>query len=213
MKMRAMSWETYLADRKHNNLYVSALVYMPTIKVVRRIACEGDRLLEAGCGSGRTAMLMADMGYRVTALDLSLNLLAHLSPAKSFFRDLQLINGDIGSLPFSDGTFTLAYSCGVLEHFDPPEIVTFLREQKRVARYVLVDVPNYKCTHQSFGDERLYSDEKWASMFRQAGAVIIKHFHRGLDTGKFVGNCSVFLARDKDDTSPLRKTIDVYDYY
>jgi SAM-dependent methyltransferase len=208
-----MNWENYLSDRKHNNLYVNALIYMPTIKIIRRIAREGDYLLEAGCGSGRSAMLMSDMGYRVAALDLSLNLLAHLTPTHYFFTNLNLVNADIGSIPFSDKSFKISYSCGVLEHFDPPEIIIFLAEQRRVAKFVLVDVPNYKCSQQSFGDERFYTDEKWESMFNEAGLVVQLKFQRGLDTGKFVGNCSVFLSRDKDDTSTLQESIDVYDYY
>ena len=93
-----MTWENYLSDRQHNNLYVNALVYMPTIKIVRKIARAGDYLLEAGCGSGRSAMLMSDMGYRVAGLDLSLQLLERIAPGKSFFTNLQLINGDIGHI-------------------------------------------------------------------------------------------------------------------
>jgi SAM-dependent methyltransferase len=208
-----MTWENYLSDRKHNNLYVNALIYMPTIKIIRRIAREGDYLLEAGCGSGRSAMLMSDMGYRVAALDLSLKLLQRLSSANTFFTDLRLVNGDIGYIPFYDKAFKISYSCGVLEHFDPPEIIAFLTEQRRVAQFVLVDVPNYKCSKQSFGDERFYTDEKWESMFNEAGLDILNKLHRGLDNGKFVGNCSVFLARDKNDTLPLNESIDVYDHY
>jgi SAM-dependent methyltransferase len=186
---------------------------MPTIKIIRRIAKQGDLLLEAGCGSGRSAMLMADMGYRVAALDLSLTLIECLSSALSFFSNLNFVNADIGRIPFRDKSFKISYSCGVLEHFDPPEIIFFLTEQRRVAQFVLVDVPNYTCSKQSFGDERFYTDEKWESMFEEAGLVVQHKLHRGMDTGKFVGNCSVFLARDKNDTSPPKELIDVYDYY
>jgi hypothetical protein len=156
---------------------------------------------------------MSDMGYRVVAFDLSLNLLERLSSGNSFFTSLHLVNGDIGFIPFADKAFKISYSCGVLEHFDPPEIIFFLTEQRRVAQFVLVDVPNYTCSKQSFGDERFYTDEKWESMFEEAGLVVQHKLHRGMDTGKFVGNCSVFLARDKNDTSPPKELIDVYDYY
>jgi SAM-dependent methyltransferase len=207
------TWENYLSDRTHNNLYVNALVYMPTIKIIRRIAREGDLLLEAGCGSGRSAMLMSDMGYRVAALDLSLKLLEPLSSGNSFFTNLQFVNADIGCIPFTEKAFKISYSCGVLEHFDPPEIVAFIAEQKRVAQFVLVDVPNHRCSEQSFGDERFYTDEKWNTMFKEAGLVVQHKLHRGMDTGKFVGNCSVFLLRDEDDNAPVQESIDVYDYY
>jgi SAM-dependent methyltransferase len=186
---------------------------MPSIKMIRRFADPGERILEAGCGSGRTAMLLADMGYRTVALDLSRSLLNTLSPARRLWPDLHLVEGDIGSLPFGTKQFKVVYSFGVLEHFDPPDIVRYLSEQRRVARYVLIDVPNFKCDRQAFGDERFYTDEKWVSMIRAAGLRELRVVQRGLDNGRFVGNCSVFLAADEADPETLEEKMDVYDHY
>jgi SAM-dependent methyltransferase len=208
-----MKWEDFLGDGFHHNLYVSALVYMPTIKIIRRIARPGERILEAGCGSGRTSMLLADMGYRLTALDRSEVLLHRISPSTSFLPGLQFVQADMENLPFPDKTFKMVFSCGVLEHFDPPQIVDFLNEQKRVSTFVLVDVPNFRCVKRSFGDERFYTDEEWTQMFHEAGLKVIKLMHRGLDTGKFVGNCSVILAAGEQDVKLVQEEIDVYDYY
>ena len=208
-----MEWETFLDDRTHHNVYVSALVYMPTIKIIRSIAKPGDLILEAGCGSGRTAILLTDMGYRVVAVDKSSILLNRLSAITAFLPDLKPVSADIGHIPFREKTFKIAYSCGVLEHFDQPEIVEYLREQKKVCTYVLVDVPNDRCKKQCFGDERFYTDEEWIAMFDEAGLTVKKSLHRGLDKGKYVGNCSVFLAADKEDVTEIQEEKDVYDYY
>ena len=208
-----MEWETFLDDRTHHNLYVSVLVYMPTIKIIRRIAKPGDLILEAGCGSGRTAMLLADMGYRVVAVDKSSTLLNRLSTVTVFLPILNLVSADIGHIPFREKIFKVAYSCGVLEHFDRPEIVEYLREQKKVCTYVLVDVPNDRCVKQCFGDERFHSDEEWSAMFDEAGLTVKKSLHRGLDRGKYVGNCSIFLAVDKEDAAEIQEEKDVYDCY
>ncbi|MFH1673069.1 MAG: class I SAM-dependent methyltransferase [Pseudomonadota bacterium] len=208
-----MEWETFLDDRAHHNLYVNALVYMPTIKMIRRIAKPGDLILEAGCGSGRTAMLLADMGYRVVAVDKSSTLLNRLSNVTAFLPDLNLVSADIGHIPFREKIFKVTYSCGVLEHFDWPEIVGYLREQKKVGTYVLIDVPNDRCVKQCFGDERFYTDEEWIAMLDEAGLAVKKSLHRGLDRGRYVGNCSIFLATDKKDITLLQEKIDVYDHY
>ena len=186
---------------------------MPSIKIIRRIASPGDLILEAGCGSGRTAMLLADMGYRTVALDLSMSLLNTLSSARHLWPDLHLVGGDIGFLPFREKQFKVVYSFGVLEHFDPPDIVRYLSEQRRVARYALIDVPNFKCDRRAFGDERFYTDEEWVSMIRTSGLRELRVFQRGLDNGLFVGNCSVFLAADEADTESPEETVDVYDHY
>lgn len=208
-----MEWENFLDDQIHHNLYVSALVYMPTIKVVRRCAEPGDLILEAGCGSGRTAMLLADMGYKVVALDKSLTLLNRLDPVTAFFSDLKLINAENLHIPFREKCFKVVYSCGVLEHFEPSEIVSILKEQRRVSTYVLVDVPNDRCVKQSFGDEKFYTEEEWLNMFYAAGLEIKKLIHRGLDKGEYVGNCSIYLATDKNEKLQIKEKIDVYDFY
>ncbi len=208
-----MNWENFLNDREHHNLYVSALVYMPTIKIIRRIASADDLILEAGCGSGRTAILLADMGYKVVAFDRLLALLERISPVTSFLDNIQLIAGDIGFLPFKKKTFKISYSCGVLEHFDKPDIISFLREQRQISTYVLVDVPNDRCDKQCFGDERFYTDETWRAMFKDAGLSVKKFIHRGMDNGKYVGNCSVILATDMNDNQSVPENIDVYDHY
>lgn len=200
-------------DRTHHNLYVNALVYMPTIKIIRRIAKPGDLILEAGCGSGRTAMLLADMGYRVVAVDKSSTLLNRVSKVTAFLPDVNLVRSDIGHIPFREKIFKVAYSCGVLEHFDRPEIVGYLREQKKVCDYVVIDVPNDRCVKQCFGDEQFYADEEWIAMFDDAGLAVKKSLHRGLDRGRYVGNCSIFLAADKKDKTHFQEKIDVYDYY
>ncbi|MBW1681157.1 MAG: class I SAM-dependent methyltransferase [Deltaproteobacteria bacterium] len=208
-----MRWEAFLSDRAHFNLYISALVYMPTIKIIRRLARPGEMILEAGCGSGRTAMLLSDMGYRVAALDLSRSLLRRIMPATAFFTGLSLLNGDITALPFSDKSFAICYSCGVLEHFTPEEIIFLLAEQRRVAHRVLVDVPNHRCRKRSYGDEHFYTDEQWRSMLTRAGLAVEQVIHRGLDRGRYVGNCSVFLASDPAYPHPVHEETDVYDHY
>lgn len=206
-------WENYLADTEHFNLYVNALVYKPVIKLVRRIARPGDAILEVGCGSGRTAVMLADMGYNVTALDREKGLIDKLSAVTAWIPGLKPVCADMFRIPAGDKEFHLVYSCGVMEHFDPPEILRLLEEQKRVARYVLVDVPNDLCSNTSYGDERFYSDATWTEMMAQAGLSVEKVVNRGLDKGKYVGNCTVFLARSASDMEPLNEICDVYDHY
>jgi hypothetical protein len=50
-------------------------------------------------------------------------------------------------------------------------------------------------------------------MFGRAGLRVERTVHRGLDRGAYVGNCSVFLARDSQDNEELLEIIDVYDHY
>jgi hypothetical protein len=74
-------------------------------------------------------------------------------------------------------------------------------------------VPNDRCTKRCFGDERFYSNEEWIYMLNEAGLEVKECLHRGLERGKYVGNCSIFLAGDREDNQCMHQKRDVYDYY
>jgi ubiquinone/menaquinone biosynthesis C-methylase UbiE len=77
----------------------------------------GKRLLEIGCGLGTDLMEFARHGARVTGLDLT-----HASVALARRRfELesmagQFAVGDAENMPFSDNSFDVVYSFGVLHH-------------------------------------------------------------------------------------------------
>jgi SAM-dependent methyltransferase len=73
------------------------------------------RVLDAGCGMGRHARMIAPHAARVTAMDFS----AAIEAAARNTRDtgnVDCVQGDITALPFADDAFDYAYSLGVLHH-------------------------------------------------------------------------------------------------
>ena len=50
-------------------------------------------------------------------------------------------------------------------------------------------------------------------MLAEAGLTVERVLHRGLDRGRYVGNCSVFLASDAENPRSVEEVIDVYDHY
>ena len=170
-------WATYL-DRL--NLYSEARRLDLFIDIVRRHAPNGGSLLEVGFGSGCTAILLADAGYRVTAIDLDRAVIARF---RSRYRDLSsrltILQADMAHLPFvGTAQFDVVYHQGVLEHFDDESIVHALREQARVAKIVVFDVPNDRCPYRSYGDERLLSNEHWLGLIESAGLHCIETWGR-----------------------------------
>lgn len=62
---------------------------------------EGARLLDLGCGWGRHAVELAELGFRVTGVDLSEVLLASArAEATSRGLDVQWVAGDVRDLPY-----------------------------------------------------------------------------------------------------------------
>jgi SAM-dependent methyltransferase len=86
----------------------------------------GDRVIDLGCGSGRSILWNAASGAAFTGVDVS-PFFAHEARATA---DLAL--ADLRRLPFADGSFTKAYALDVLEHLSPDALDAMLAEAARV---------------------------------------------------------------------------------
>jgi ubiquinone/menaquinone biosynthesis C-methylase UbiE/uncharacterized protein YbaR (Trm112 family) len=86
----------------------------------------GDRVIDLGCGSGRSILWNAASGASFTGVDVS-PFFAHEARATA---DLAL--ADLRQLPFADGSFTKAYALDVLEHLSPEALDAMLAEAARV---------------------------------------------------------------------------------
>jgi SAM-dependent methyltransferase len=103
------------------------------------------RFLEVGCGTALDTCLLAQRRplARAVAADLSHEAMTVAQRyAAEMGVHLELLVGDLQTLPFPDGEFDLVFSQGVLEHFEDP--LPCVREQARVLKpggILLVDVP------------------------------------------------------------------------
>lgn len=101
----------------------------------------GERVLDAGCGTGYLAagLHRARPDVTVVGADLSEGM---LDRARAAGAD-PLVQADAGRLPFGDGAFDLVVARGVLHHL--PDVAGALREWRRVLRpggaVVLVSEP------------------------------------------------------------------------
>ena len=86
----------------------------------------GDRVIDLGCGSGRSILWNAASGAAFTGVDVS-PFFAHEARATA---DLAL--ADLRQLPFADGAFTKAYALDVLEHLSPEALDAMLAEAARI---------------------------------------------------------------------------------
>ena len=101
-----------------------------------------EKLLEAGCGSGRYVYYLNELGYDITGLELEQETVDTLNDV---YPNLDIIQGDVTKLPFDDDSFTGILSLGVIEHviegMDDP-----IKEMYRVLQkggYALVIVPSF----------------------------------------------------------------------
>ena len=76
----------------------------------------GRHVLDAGCGAGAQAAVMATWGAEVAAVDLSsaIDVAARLSALS----EATLVQADLAHLPFPSGSFDMVYCEGVLQHVE-----------------------------------------------------------------------------------------------
>ena len=102
----------------------------------------GKRVLDAGCGTGYGArMLTAAGAAHVTGLDRATAVLEAARPDCP--PEVELVSGDVRSLPFPDRSFELVVCFEVIEHLAEPDVA--LRELERVVAsdgLLLVSSPN-----------------------------------------------------------------------
>ncbi len=122
------------------------LVGNPLIEPVDRAAIQalqlppGSRGLDAGCGIGLQALLLAEAvgpAGHVTGLDLSPELLVYARDVvkkAGLSKRVSFREGDVSKLPFDDGTFDWAWSKDCVGYGIGPEPLSLVKELARVVK-------------------------------------------------------------------------------
>ena len=145
----------------------------------------GLSLLDVGCGSGSLLRDAADMGLRVSGVDISD---VGLAQARNRVPDADLRVARAEELPFADSSFDLVSCAGSLEHVS--DIGQAVREMARVTRpggRALVGVPNSRFAFvfvahlrqrlfpdQSQPVERLATRGEWEEILTRNGLRVVR---------------------------------------
>lgn len=125
----------------------------------------GRRILEIGTGSGIVAAHFVKRGYEVAGLDYDPGV---IEIGKRVSRSMETTPsfavGDMFHPPFRPASFDACYHQGLMEHFDPPEIVRALTAQLQIARKVIFAVPTSRWHGGVRGDERIWPGSRWNSL-------------------------------------------------
>jgi SAM-dependent methyltransferase len=116
------------ADARHESVAPPLLGSKIRNDMLRRFLkpAAGDRILDLGCGSGRTLAWNAATGAELTGIDIAPYF------AREAVAGSDLLLGDLRRLPIRAGAFGKAWSLDVLEHLSRPALVEMLKEAHRV---------------------------------------------------------------------------------
>lgn len=110
--------------------------------VYERLAdrCAGRDVLEAGCGEGYGADLIADVARRVVGLDYDETAVAHV---RARYPRVQMHHGNLAELPLDDGTVDVVVNFQVIEHlWDQGQFVSECWRVLRPGGVLLMSTPN-----------------------------------------------------------------------
>lgn len=137
----------------------------------------GSRVLELGCGNGKTLAAMLKRPWRITALDLSPlavrlggEIVASLRDAPS---ETDLLVADVGFLPFRDSTFDAVFAFHVIGHLRENERRRAAKEAARVLK------AEGRLFFLEFGVEDMRAgkgEEVETKTFRRGGGVLTHYF-------------------------------------
>lgn len=101
-------------------------------------------VVEVGCGAGSAGTFLREMGARPVLLDGSQASMDKCRQRYPTGSGVDLIRGDAFRLPFKDGSVSLVFHQGLIEHFSDDRAQAILQENLRVLKpggWLIVDVP------------------------------------------------------------------------
>jgi SAM-dependent methyltransferase len=118
---------------------------------------DGLQVLDAACGEGYGAALLARSAARVAAVDVSAEAVAHAGERYASLDNLEFQEADVTRLPFEDDRFDVVVSFETLEHLEAQDAM--LAEFRRVLKaegFLLISTPDKAVYTDLQGNENPY---------------------------------------------------------
>jgi SAM-dependent methyltransferase len=146
---------------------------------------EGSKVLEVGCGTGRTACLLAEKGYEVIALDIRSEMLAKAKiRAQKLGVTVQFVEGDACKLPFPQDEFDVVLVESVSNFTDTAKAASeywrVLKDggvlyDREVIRWKHMPAEVYRTLCEFYGVETFLSVEDWQQTLIAAGFSNVRY--------------------------------------
>jgi SAM-dependent methyltransferase len=173
----------------------------------------GDRLLDAGCGTGEAVIRLKDRFAALVGLDSSADAVEFASSRIQPYHHISVVHGDLCELGFTSSSFDCCLVLDVLEHLADPELA--LAEIHRCLRregQLIVSVPNwfdiiisgvlrYNPYHRTadtpLGWRRLLQRSGFNVLSYRAVRLPLLECDTLADKIPYLGMCILFVARKK----------------
>ena len=108
-----------------------------------------SEILECGCGSGNSSLLLAPLVKKIILLDSSNNALKCAKELADYYKikNVKFVNGDIFHMPLENNLFDFCWNIGLIEHYNFEQAKEIIKEMMRVTKssgWIFIGVPNFK---------------------------------------------------------------------
>ncbi|MGL5797825.1 MAG: class I SAM-dependent methyltransferase [Cetobacterium sp.] len=139
-----------------------------TIKIfVDNLSEKVGEILDLGCGSGRDSKRFLQLGYKVTAIDLS----PALAKKASQYIGQDVIVADMREIDFTD-RFIGIWACASLLHLSEPEILETLKRCYKALKIDGTLYASFKLREKSFEKENrkftCFTREKFLNLIKES---------------------------------------------
>lgn len=108
------------------------------MSVLKGIAIKNMILLDVGCGDGWYSIPLANDGYKIIGIDLSLKRLQRLKK-----KGVEIVLADANKMPFRAHSFDLVFAAQFLEHMPNPEgVLKRIKEILKIDGFLLIEIPS-----------------------------------------------------------------------
>jgi SAM-dependent methyltransferase len=165
--------------------YNSWLSHSTSLGYMLRYQPPPARVLSIGCGPAMFDILLAAYGYQVTSLDSDERVLEAVRRSMERFDvKLDVRLGDAFDLREFHDSYDIAFSAGLVEHWNGTKTVELIAEHARCAPRVQIEVPTRYTLlldniPEVIEDAHLYKPGEFASQFRKAGLRLEKVYSVG----------------------------------
>ena len=157
----------------------------------------GDRVLDIGCGYGRHAVVLAEMGLKVVGLDINP---AYLEIARAKARELgvsvDFVPGDMRHMPWRsefDGAYMFYTSFGFYDDEDNVRVLSEAASALKIGGRLLIDVRNRErlvALAAAHGSERWRWWEGWGDLLVLGEEIL------DLEAGRITDRRIFFKSRE-----------------
>lgn len=163
-------WETQWSRTWSNVPLWWSILWRGYKKLLKNLDLESPRIIELGCGSGRTSLALAKL-FKGTVTLVDNSKTAIIKAKQTFYNqniNVKFIMGDLFSLKL-EGGYDLVHSEGLIEHFSEKQLNKLIKLHGLLCKpdgYAIIFAPTPSKTYKMwrFIQERLsvwyYGDEK-----------------------------------------------------